>query len=489
MKIEKVMLINTDNDAELPRNANGDSFPPLGIISLGTVLKNRHQVNICLMDGQVDDIATIERRMFGFSPDLVGISVYSTSIRASIRLLKYAKTIGAVTVAGNDHILMHYTEYLNVVPELDYACLNDVGEETLSALVDHLTGKISINTVPLLGYRDATGNIKVTPERSSIRPGRSLDTLPIPDRNLLPLRDWRHDAERFSAQARSLFSFDKPIVTTINRARGCAQRKSRCVYCGIADLSIRYSSGLVFWEDVQSAMRDIGASVFYEAFDSASSAPKVLEEWYHTRPSQLEPHHFKFYAQACESDSRVVQVLKSLNTFCVNMGLDSGDERTLKLLKGKRHSIQQNVDALLRYKEAGIEVYTSFVLLGLGSDKETKRSLDQTITFIKWMLQNTSVVSFDCALLYPDRNAPVGRAIWEGDSTVLTNPEWNFLDVQTLTEVGNRWKGRLFIDPMEICSDFARACGVSPYLLMDYEHQIERLASSTGFNYGRSQGG
>jgi len=56
------------------------------------------------------------------------------------------------------------------------------------------------------------------------------------------------------------------------------EQKMPCTFCGIADLSPRFSSPEVFWDDVRAGIADVSASIFHEAFDSFSSAPRWIEQ-------------------------------------------------------------------------------------------------------------------------------------------------------------------------------------------------------------------
>jgi anaerobic magnesium-protoporphyrin IX monomethyl ester cyclase len=480
-----IFLINSDNDIGLGRSVNGDCYPPLGIISLGTAIQAAFPtISLQLFDGQTISNQHIVDCIRAQRPTVVGISMYSASIRNTISLATAAKDVGAITILGNDHAIMHANTILTNVPEVDYICLNDVGEETMVAFIEYLNGARDVETVPLLAYRSSS-EIRKTRSHTVYSPGRSLDSIPIPNRKLLDERSWDHYAQHFNRQARHFFKTTTPRVTTINRARGCAQMSRPCKYCGINNLSIRYSSGDVFWTDVRSAQDQVGANVFYEAFDSASSAPRILREWLAARPEDLTHVAFKMYAQAFESTPTVVDIFRGLNVFCVNMGLDSGDDTALKLLKGPRHSVESHRTALKRYSDAGIEVYASFVLFGLGNADATKSSLDKTMEFIRWMTENTSVVGFDCALLYPDKNAPIGSWIWgHGSKSDLVAEDWAFLNEDALRLMGDKWRSALYLDPTELCSDFAVVCGVDPALLVDYATQISAMSSKAGLNYG-----
>jgi len=489
----KVLLINSDNDFGIGPNANGRSFPPLGILSLGTALDHQFgdRLDLTLIDGQVTTNAEITSFVEHERPDFVGISLYNTSTRNTESLIRTAKSVGAITMIGNDHAIAHYELWLKHVEDLDYVCLNDIGEETIVAFFHYLFGDIEVQDVPLLAFRRNMA-IEKTAVPSRILPGKTLDVVPIPNRTLLDANHWAKYRESFLATHHpSLKNRTVTGVTTLNRARGCAKSKRRCAYCGINDLRIRYSSADLFWRDVRAAITDVSANIIYEAFDSASSSPAVLRAWARNRPPDISDVKFKVYAQAAESSDTVIQEFESLGVFCVNMGLDSGDDAALKLLKGNWNSVEINRDAVLRYSRRGIEVYSSFVLFGFGDESTTRRSLDKTLKFIEWMARETYAISFDCALLYPEKGSIIGSALWNPDLLRMRSScqAWRIINEERLRMISAKWRDQIFLDPVELCYDFAWVCGVNAETLLEYEKEISIIAKSYGLNYGRSQGG
>jgi anaerobic magnesium-protoporphyrin IX monomethyl ester cyclase len=492
----RIVLINTGNDDEIGGNANSQSYPPLSIISLATALENAFgdRVELALFDGQVDPVEVICSQLRRIGPDLVGISMFCTSIRNTIRLVQEAKACGATTILGNDHAAIHCQTLLDKVPDIDYICTGDVGEDTLTGLVACLLENGEPATVSNLAFR-AGGRIMRTGQATSQIAGRRnevLNRLPIPNRTLLPERYWTSYLTNFKLQRRRTFDSSKVTgVATINRARGCARAMNPCRYCGIADLSPRGSSGEVFWQDVRLAREQIGATVLYEAFDSATSWPALVASWLEARPEDMADTRLFMYAQAAETQPRIVEIFSRLGVFCVNVGFDSGDTRALQLLKGRRDSAAANRRAAELWTDAGIEIHTSFVLSGLGSEAETRRSLDQTLEFAEWLAAATHTVSLDSAIFYPDRTAVAGAWIWDPGLAGRQAKElgWDFLDMDLLQKMSDRWRDEVYLDPLALANDFARVCGVEPEVLVEYHHQIQNISSRFELAFGHSLAG
>lgn len=487
-----MFLVNSGNDFGMSGNANSQAYPPLGIISLATHLQAAfgHAVEVVLFDGQIDLVETIVEAFRRGRPDVVGISMYCTSVRNCVTMVREAKGVGATTVLGNDHAAFHHEILLRKISELDFVCTVDVGESSLVSLVGHLLGVCDLREVRGMAFRhggeviDSQEKIKLQVLRPN-RPGNALDNQEIPDRSLLPRRYWQHYLNAFRNQRHCCFDPMKiQGVSTINRARGCGREKNPCAYCGIADLSRRASSPKLFWADVRSARTSVGANYLYEAFDSATSWPGLIRSWAEAKPDDLADTRFMMYAQALETTPEVVKLFESLGVACINSGFDSGDNRTLKLLKGPRDSVEANRAAAIKWTDAGIEIYTSFVLVGLGDEATTRRSLDNTVEFAEWLNRETATVSIQSALLYPDKPSVVGKWIW---NPVQARHEaarlgWGFINFDRLDQMHLRWRDEIFLDVTAMADEFAEVCGVDPGILVEYALRIGRIRRLSSVN-------
>ena len=144
--------------------------------------------------------------------------------KRQIQLIKEGKRIGATTILGNDHASFHSFNLLKQVDEIDFISTQDIGEESLLKILEHLNGDILINDIPSVTYKSKkTGEIITNKKFDKNFTGRfCLDELPIPNRKLLDKKYWDYYLKQFKKQKH--YSFDVNDVTgvsTINRARGC----------------------------------------------------------------------------------------------------------------------------------------------------------------------------------------------------------------------------------------------------------------------------
>ncbi|HEV2343280.1 MAG TPA: radical SAM protein [Actinocrinis sp.] len=493
-RVERVLLVNAATDEGVSSIANDGTFPALGVVSLATaLLRHRPWLEVIAVDGQVTPMAEIERLVWDFAPDVLGVSALGTSYANTLVITRVGKDAGAVTILGNDQAAVLARQILARRPEVDYVCAADVGEFALCAFVDALNGERPIESVPQLLYRGPAGIVhNDLPELPGPPAGgglsvRVLDAIPVPDRNLMPEANWRQYLLNYLDVYGGLHDAEVTGVTTMNRARGCARAKSPCHFCGIADLSLRFSSPEVFWADVRAAQRQVEASVFYEAFDSMSSSPRWVQELVETRPDDIGDPKFFVYTQAAETTPRLVDLYRRLGVYRVNMGLESGDTRMLKLLKGPRDSLENNRRAALLLKEAGILIYGSLVLGGPGENAE---SLEHTVQFARWLVDNGMMAALQAQPLYPDFGALTGRWLMNPGLARQAAAERGFeiLDEALLDSMPAKYGSTDVIDFDEISMDWCRIFSrVGWDELVDATRAVRAYADGRGTASGSSR--
>ena len=490
------MLINSGNDFSEAGNANSAAYPPLGIISMATMIKKYYplECDVLLVDGQIESVTQVEKLIKSYKPTIVIVSMYCTGINYAIQCIKVAYQYGAITIVGNDHAKAHYKILLKNIRELCIVSLDEFGEFMCYFLIDKIKKEQSIYTLPNIAYYkdgDIICNRAINDANRDFM-NKPYEYIPLPDRTLLKEKYWNVYLENFK-QIKSIF-YNKGAatgVTTINRARGCVNRNHRCAYCGIGDLKYYKSSPLSFWEDIEQAQQQIQAQFFYECFDNFTFSRQWLKELANTKPDKVNDFSLSIYSSADCISIDTCNILKQLNVYLVNLGLDSGDEYGLRILKGSNVSIRDNYRAVDLLTKSKFEIHASFVLMGMGSNELTKKSLDKTMEFIKYLVQNTSICIIDCALFYPDKCAPVGGLIWNPENYGLLKEKYSlsYINTTLLEKMNKKWKNRLYIDSAEITKDFAKLCGTDYDLLMEYQQKIKEICEKNKISFGYSQAG
>lgn len=410
-------LVNAGNDTGMSSIANDHSFPALGVLALGTWLKNYvPEVEVVVRDGGVVGNEEIVQEIERLKPGIVGVSVLSTSYQNSLEIALHAKESGADTIFGNDQASQLSRRILERRPYVDFVVGSEYGEKSLELLVRSLRGEsISFHEIPDLTYR-TNGEIEGfdyekdrellsivnSPLYRAKDRKTALDIFPVVDRKLFPTgTHWRRYLENYRVRFSGLHNEEVTGVTTMNRARGCSRFRdtTKCSFCDML-LDVSFSSPEMFWEEVKTAYEQVGADVFYEVCDSFSSFPALIYGIVKKRPDLDFDPKFFVYAQAIDLVRKpdLVRTLKEMGVFRVNIGLEAGSNGTLKHLKGPHDSIENNYTALHMLKGAGIHVYGSFVL---GSDKETPETLRETISWAKKIMKEGLIVDVEAQPLLP----------------------------------------------------------------------------------------
>lgn len=493
----KMIFINSGNDNDEAGNANIASFPPLGIISMASMVREKFpkECQVILLDGQLKSLEEVKKQIRKEHADVVLVSMYCTGIHYSLECIKEGHACGAITVLGNDHAKAHYNTLLNKIPEIDLISLDEFGEFLSYFLADALLNGKSVYEIPNIVYKNKAGVIiftKKVSEQNKFFMKNPFTYIPLPDRTLLKEDYWNSYLCNFQKVKGKFIKKDNATgVTTINRARGCVNSRHRCSYCGIGDLNLYTSSPESFWMDIKNAQKDIRANFFYECFDNFTYSKKYMKEILSQRPKDLSDVNLIVYSSADRIDKENCDILHDLGVYLVNLGLDSGDEYGLKVLKGANANVEDNYRAADLLTKNNFEMHISFVLMGLGSNEITKKSMNKTMEFIKYLVKNTSISILDCALFYPDKTAPVGGLIWNPHSYDLLKEKYalSYIDKSYLNEIHERWKNVVYIDSAEITKDFAKLCGTSYGLLLEYQEQIKELCEKYKISFGYSQAG
>lgn len=433
-----VYLVNAPNDIGMAAIANYHTFPALGVLTLGTWLKQKIPgVDVVVRDGGVFPIGQIVEEISSLRPWIVGVSVLATSYQNSILLAQHAKDCGAYTVFGNDQASQLSQKILEKRSFVDFVLGSEYGEVPLELLVRSLRGEpIKLEKIPDLTYREK-GNVKgfrfmrdrtllsivSSPAYLAGIRKNALDVFPVVDRSLYPEEHWRAYLRNYLKKYARLHQ-DRPLtgVTTINRARGCSRSKDaiKCKHCDVL-LDVSFSSPRIFWEEVRTANEQVGSNIFYEVCDSLSSFPSFIRGLVKAKPTDLDfDPMFFVYAQAKDlvGNPDLTKQMRDLGVFRVNIGLESGSDITLKHMKGEHDSVTINHKALRQLKEFGIFAYGSLVL---GTDPETAETLKETVDWAKRIIDEELVADIEAQPILPLPNNYYGRRLSE--SGFLTEEE------------------------------------------------------------------
>jgi len=516
-KKEVVYLVNAANDIGMAAIANDYSFPALGVLALGTWLKQRiPDLEVIVRDGGVHSHDKVIEDIYDYAPSIVGVSVLGTSYQNALQIAETAKAIGATTIFGNDQAAQLSRKIIQNRPVVDYVIGSEYGEESLELLVRHELGEnVPLEAIPHLTWSDGVtkgfdyetqmktlsllgSNLDKTGKR-----WEALDVFPIVDRTLYPQEHWEsylqnylstfaelhvepealaklrkqfpnrlidNHPERNAYKKRAIEEAKKNVigVSTMNRARGCSRASDtrKCKFCDMY-LDPVSSSPEMFWREAKTANEQVGANVLYEVCDSLSSFPKFLRDVAKSRPNTLgfEPQFF-VYAQAVDlvRNPDIVKYFQDMGVFRANIGLESFSNPTLKHMKGEGDSVEKNYQALQMLKDAGIHVYGSLVL---GSEAETPKTLRETVQGAKRIMDGGLVADIEAQPVLPLPNNVYGRKLYQAGLF----PGGNKTDWPVNTDEVSR----IYIDNFS---------GISHRQAIEAAREIRNYARAKGINFG-----
>ncbi len=339
-------------------------FPPIGIMSLSSVLKQAgHE---CVMFDQANPdtpndiiIEAINRRQ----PDLVGLSFLSTTS------YPYAKILARQIRAVNDKVRLAFGGVFATLsaqliklqcPEVDFVCRGD-GEQLILDLLAHLD-----NPEPVAGLTWARdGQVRQNANRTM---ERNLDQWPFPDRESLEL-DF---IESMPLDVPAVLSMER--FTTMQTSRGCPWP---CVFCDIPIFNEgkwRARSPQHVTEEFKH-LQALGYGSVYFVDDHFLLQPKRIEaicngvvdngitiQWgCEGRVDSVAQHLFPAMARAhCRT---------------IMFGIESGSQKILDRLK-KEQTLAEVEHAVVDAKRAGIEIVHGFFTVG--NPDETVEDMEAT---------------------------------------------------------------------------------------------------------------
>jgi len=342
-------------------------FPPIGIMSLSSVLKRAgHE---CVMFDQANPetpnsfiIEEIQRHQ----PSLVGLSFLSTTSYPYAKIL--AREIRAVNqkvklAFGGVFASLNAPLVKQQCPEVDFVCRGD-GEQLILDLVDHLEDPSGVASVTWAKDGQVVNNVNRAPERQ-------LDQWPFPDRESLKL-DF---VESMPLDVPAVLSLDR--FTTMQTSRGCPWS---CVFCDIPVFNEgkwrSRSPQHVLAEFKQLQEQGYGAVYFVD--DHFLLQPKRIETICKGLVEQKNTIEWGCEGRVDSVAQHLFPAMAKASCRTLMFGIESGSQKMLDRLR-KEQTLAEVETAVTNAKRAGIEIVHGFFVVG--SPDETVQDMEATFDF------------------------------------------------------------------------------------------------------------
>jgi anaerobic magnesium-protoporphyrin IX monomethyl ester cyclase len=182
--------------------------PPLGLLYVATSLKNAgYHVGIKDAFAEGMDWPAYEKYIQEEKPDILGIGGMTPVIDTTFRAIRIARPHVGHIVMGGPHFSLYRQQLFDQCPEVDVGVVGE-GEETALALIDALQCGASPDGLEGVVSRNRNGGDR--------KKAVDIDSLPIPDRSLIPNHRYRYPLAKH-----------RPVTTMIS-SRGCPYG---CTFC------------------------------------------------------------------------------------------------------------------------------------------------------------------------------------------------------------------------------------------------------------------
>jgi len=363
---EKIVLI-------VPLNRTHYVVPPIGLGYIATALRQQGFENILIIDCLKEKLGltALVKKLNEIRPALVGFQMFSYDfpfVAKSIALLKIAQP-ETMIVIGGPHVSAVGSSVLQEIPTADYA-LTGEGEPGLPLLARRLLRNedVLFSEIPGLIYRE-DNRIKSNP-RAMLS---NLDDLGLPAWDLMV-------PGQYPDSPQGGFYMNFPIAP-ISTTRGCPYR---CTFCGSAvnmGKKLRFRSISTVLEEMKMLYHDYGVKEFHIIDDMFNiQKQRVMDFCNGIRENNLEiSFTFPNGLRLNHLDLDSLLMMKSVGAYSFNVGIESGSQRILDLMK-KNLTLELIEEKVKLINKAGLEPCGFFII---GFPGETREDIEATIKFAK----------------------------------------------------------------------------------------------------------
>ena len=416
----KIVLVNPGQEFALVGNnpsiidKERGKNPPLGLLFVAGAMKKegRHLVHILDVSLPNFGLGKFKAYLKETNCDVLGITITSFTLLEAlqvIRLFKEVNPYGKV-IAGGPHVSIFPKETVNL-GLVDVAVKRE-GEPVINEILDRIAEPRSLGEVGGICFK-LNGEVIDTGNAPYIE---VLDSLPIPDRALLPYKEYY-----------SLLGCDS-YSTTIFTSRGCP---FQCAFCDRPALGKKFrfhSPTYVVKEILQCVDLGIREFLFYDDTFTLNRK-RVLEICEHIVELGLDIY-WDIRTRVDTVDEEMLRALKKAGCRAVHYGVESGSEKILERLN-KGITIPQVKEAFYSTRKIGMETLAYFMV---GNPGETMADIEKSLELASEIkpdfLHLTIFTPFPATRLYQEglNSGIIEKDVWwefaANPSPDFTPPFW-----------------------------------------------------------------
>ncbi|MDG2383014.1 MAG: radical SAM protein [Pirellulaceae bacterium] len=341
--------------------------PSLALCDLATVI-DRAGYSVCVLDNvrtlpwRYEQLRSIIQQK---SPRVIGISttflMVSSYIKQLVKKLREMAPDAKIILGGQT-----VRELSELHDCADFAVFGE-GEVAMLAILKSLDGDRDPSTIPNIAFLDDEGQLQYG---SSIEQGIMVEVPGKPFKarvdEEIPIADW------------SLYGRNRDGVYSIEFSRGC---KYNCFYCTYdRGMNLR-SLDSIRTELVRNA--EMGITKYRVADANFTDGPGRYKRYPHDICQLMIDLdlglQWSCYSRVDDMTDELADLLMRAGCFGVFFGVESGDDRILKLMR-KGHDVADSYKGIAIAQKHGLFVHSNFLV---GYPGETRESYGNTLDFIE----------------------------------------------------------------------------------------------------------
>ncbi len=336
---------------------------PIGLTYIGTVLKN-HGYSVRIADFEILKWSSLHIKALyeNHRPKIIGFGATSISYSLALKFASEFKKIDPdlPVIIGGVHSTLFPLEVMKNEC-VDYVAVGE-GEYTMLELTQYLLdNKGQIENIKGLLYK-CDGIVKINDPRPV---EQDLDKFPIPDRNLLIKIK---DVDYFSVAAKK-----NPIDAIITN-RGCP---FQCSFCCRIFKTPRFRSAANIIEEIKY-LNALGIKDIQIRDNTFNLNKKKNIELCRLIIKENIDINWRALCRPDLLDEELVRYYKRSGCYMISMGVESGSDRILEILK-KGYNKQQIRNAFSLLKKYDIETHAYFIM---GIPEESIEDIHATFRFM-----------------------------------------------------------------------------------------------------------
>ncbi|MBN1502047.1 radical SAM protein [Candidatus Woesearchaeota archaeon] len=383
----RLLLINAPHrDLYGPIKLAAGKYFPMGIGYIASYcISKGHKVKLLDPEPQHMQHKDIKKAIRLIKPDIIGITSATPNFNNAVEVAKIAKRVSdAIIVMGGVHVSSFPEQSLMVAKEIDIVAIGE-GEEIMNDICQYVKGQIrKLKEIRGIVYRGKEGKIFNTGFRPPIE---NMDKLPFPAYHLTD----------FNLYKPNVYKSKGTRTATIISSRGCP---SFCIYCASHKVhgrryrahSAEYIIKLVEYLIKKYNINHIGFEDDTFTFD-VKRAKKICELM--IEKGLNRKLKWSCYSKVTSITEDLLRIMKKAGCYTVNFGIESGDQKILKIMK-KGTTVKLNKQAIELSNKLGLRTQANFLF---GAPGETKETIENTIKFA--LDTNPTMAFFNVICPYP----------------------------------------------------------------------------------------